>query len=622
MLQRWRRILVICLAAVCSLVVYFQYSWDVFSYGSPVSGGPRFGDPPSYGANPQSSTQNGTHPIDDLIHDAHLSFNQLLGKRSTTLEQAAWRYRERRGRHPPPGFDAWFAAAKKKDAVVVEEFFDRIYHDLTPLWALEPREMRARTHNQRYVIRVRKGKVEYDKTLETPFERLRMWAKLVGEMMPHIPDLDMAVNEMDETRILVPWEKIDEYVAVERRQRRLIEIEEATSQYSGLGDVEGNAEAYDPGWIRGQSRKYWDHFNVGCAPDSPGRNVSAIPDFNVPIEYPLEPVAAYTYQGYVRNFTASKDPCLQPHLRGMHGTFVDSISMATTHELLPLFGESKLLQNNEILIPGAVYLDKSRGEYNGGWTHGGGWRGKKDAIMWRGAASGARNQKEQWWHLHRNRFIQMLNGSTVAAAEAGDESQPRTFRLLPADKYGVEAQKEGKLGAWVSRFSDAGFIDFLCDPADFYKHWWYGEQRKPGCSWLEPWFSVASSVSMKKQYSYKYLPDIDGNSYSGRYRAFLQSSSLPLKSSIYAEWHDDRLFPWVHFVPFDNSFMDIYGIMDYFLRGRDAEAERIAMEGQRWAQAVLRRDDMRLYVWRLLLEYARVVDDNRERLAFVDDLKN
>jgi hypothetical protein len=174
----------------------------------------------------------------------------------------------------------------------------------------------------------------------------------------------------------------------------------------------------------------------------------------------------------------------------------------------------------------------------------------------------------------------------------------------------------------VSQFSDVGFVDFLCDPADFTTHWWYGEQRKPGCSWLEPWFSVASSVSMKKQYAYKYLPDIDGNSYSGRYRAFLQSSSLPLKSSIYAEWHDDRLFPWVHFVPFDSSFMDIYGIMDYFLRGRDPEAEQIAMDGQKWAQAVLRREDMRLYVWRLLLEYARVVDDNRDRLAFVDDLKN
>ncbi|KAG7108179.1 Mitochondrial GTPase 1 like protein [Verticillium longisporum] len=116
-----------------------------------------------------------------------------------------------------------------------------------------------------------------------------------------------------------------------------------------------------------------------------------------------------------------------------------------------------------------------------------------------------------------------------------------------------------------------------------------------------------------------YLPDIDGNSFSGRYRAFLLSSSMPLKSTIYAEWHDDRLVPWVHFVPFDNTYVDLYGIMDHFLRGRDAAAERIATDGKRWAETVLRREDMRLYVWRLLLEYARVMDDNRDRLAFVQD---
>jgi hypothetical protein len=113
---------------------------------------------------------------------------------------------------------------------------------------------------------------------------------------------------------------------------------------------------------------------------------------------------------------------------------------------------------------------------------------------------------------------------------------------------------------------------------------------------------------------------VDGNSFSGRYRAFLMSTSLPLKSTIYPEWHDARLMPWVHFVPFDNSYMDVYGIMDYFLNGHDEEAERIALEGQTWSSAVLRQDDMLIYTWRLLLEYARVMDDNRDKLAYVADL--
>jgi hypothetical protein len=35
---------------------------------------------------------------------------------------------------------------------------------------------------------------------------------------------------------------------------------------------------------------------------------------------------------------------------------------------------------------------------------------------------------------------------------------------------------------------------------------------------------------------------------------------------------------------------------------------------------VLRKEDMRIYTYRLLLEYARVMDVKRERLEFVDDV--
>ena len=128
-------------------------------------------------------------------------------------------------------------------------------------------------------------------------------------------------------------------------------------------------------------------------------------------------------------------------------------------------------------------------------------------------------------------------------------------------------------------------------------------------------------MKMKKQYNYKYLPDLDGNSFSGRYRGFLGSTSLPIKATIYDEWHDSRLVPWKHFVPMDNTYIDIYGIMAYFLGGRDETAKQIAMEGKKWTETVLRREDMQIYVFRLLLEYARLCDDNRERLGWVSGVE-
>lgn len=107
------------------------------------------------------------------------------------------------------------------------------------------------------------------------------------------------------------------------------------------------------------------------------------------------------------------------------------------------------------------------------------------------------------------------------------------------------------------------------------------------------------------------------------------STSLPIKATIFREWHDSRLMPWIHFVPMDNRFMDFYGIMEYFLGykgknvnvpGHNEQAAKIAAAGQTWANKVLRKEDMQIYVLRLLLEYARLSDDRRNNMGYVGDL--
>lgn len=541
-----------------------------------------------------------------------------MGRRSVTLEQAAFRYRERRGRHPPPGFDTWFAVATEKKAIVIEEFFDRIHHDINPFWGLEPRGIRERAHNQSHVIQVRGGKVAGATKEQDVHFRMRQWMKLVEKMMPHLPDLDIFVNHMDESRVMVPWEDISKLVAAEERKRTLLPPTEAITTYSGVADIE-SVEPYDPQWQHQDTHKFWDYVRDACPPNTAAHNVSALPDFNKTIEYPSGPVAAYTRNGYIYNFTAAEDPCLQPHLRGMHGTFIEAISMSTTKQLMPVFGECKLPTNNEILLPSAMYIgDDERKDYSGGGARGPPWDQKKDGLLWRGAASGCRNKETQWHHNHRHRFVQMLNGTTVSALEAGNEDAAPTFRLLPPenDPYLFPARREGKLGKWLSTFSDVAFNTFLCDPPERDEK---GKKLKT-CKHNAPYMSLAEGIPFEKLYDFKYLADVDGNSFSGRYLAFLRSTSVVLKSTIYAEWHDTRLMPWIHFVPFDNSYMDIYAIMDYFLNGHDEEAARIARESAKWADAVLRKDDMLIYTWRLLLEYARVIDDKRDRLAYVQDL--
>ncbi|KAI7561799.1 glycosyltransferase family 90 protein, partial [Hortaea werneckii] len=171
--------------------------------------------------------------------------------------------------------------------------------------------------------------------------------------------------------------------------------------------------------------------------------------------------------------------------------------------------------------------------------------------------------------------------------------------------------------SWLAAWANTAVVNLLCFPGTGTNF----------CPYTDPYFLPAPVMPMKEQYAHKYLADIDGNSFSGRYRGFLGSTSLPIKATIYDEWHDSRLVPWVHFVPMDNTFVDLYGLMEFFVGyvsrdgqegvgGRDEVAKKIALRGKEWAERVLRREDMQVYVFRLLLEYARVCDDEREAMGW------
>ncbi|KAK0654622.1 KDEL motif-containing protein 1 [Lasiodiplodia hormozganensis] len=547
------------------------------------------------------------HPIDHLVERADADFRRLLETRSTTLNDAAARYRVRRGRHPPPGFDAWFEFALGKNAVVVEDFFDQIYDDLAPFWGLSPRDIRiATTRHEQTIVSVRNGAV----SKLTPKDSWRMdhWTNLVetiAEVAP-VPDIHLPMNIMDESRLFVPWEGINSLVASEIEQRDMtLDPSRLVNHFSALEDMDAEVAPVD--WIREPSQM-WPLLRATCHPDSPARQAPDHVDLSVPApDYlPLRHPEA-SWHGYVQNWTVARDPCHHPHLRGLHGTFIEPTSTKATTRLIPLFAGSKLRGNNEILVPAAMYWGDWQ-EYSGGQEHGDAWEKKLDRFVWRGVASGGRNKAETWPHFHRHRWVSMANGTTVADAEAhGGESV--AFKLPDPALYDVGAAKEGRLGEWIDPLGNVGFNDLLCFP----------QEGGPHCSYSGPYFEIAQHLSMLDQYHHKFLPDIDGNSYSARYRAFLLSTSLPIKASIYREWHDSRLFPWVHFVPMDNTFIDFYGILDYLL-AHDSVAKSLANQGQEWAQQVLRKEDMQVYMYRLILEFARVCDENRTLLAFTDDL--
>ncbi|KAK4502580.1 hypothetical protein PRZ48_006006 [Zasmidium cellare] len=601
------------IAAVCLVVVgwfLLPSSFDFSKHLSTTHLGSPLSTTPKVTVSPKQN-----HPIDQLILRANEDFRTLVNKETRNLHDAAKAYRARRGRQPPPGFDLWFAFASNHSALIVEDFFDRIYDDLNPFWGIPAKQIREQANDFVHRISVRNGNA----TGRTDIPRedrpwIGLWEDMVQSVAEYLPDLDMAINVMDESRIVTPWEKINEYMSKEAESRKLVEDGELKTEFGSLKELDEHPPApFDPGWDTVGA--YWPMAVVGCAPDSPARKAEIETDYTNPpplsSRYPPR-----SHEGYVSNWTFASSPCDHPNLQGLHGTFVEPISISNTKTLFPLFGGSKLPMNNEILLPPAMYWTDDP-FYSGGDSHGDPWEQKKDQLIWRGSASGGRNKAENWARFQRHRFVSMINATSIKQLETQPGYQAPNFVLPDNDTYDLAARVPGAgptaLSDWVATWSDAAVVHLLCFP----------DTDPPRCPYNDAYFSVASAMPMSEQYAYKYLPDIDGNSFSGRYRGFLGSTSLPIKATIYKEWHDDRLIPWKHFVPMDNTFLDVYGVMEYLvgnkelgLEGHDDVARNIALDGKTWAEKVLRKEDMSVYVLRLLLEYARLCDDDREKMGW------
>lgn len=560
------------------------------------------------------------HPIDHLIQAADAEFAALLQKQTSTLHDAAEAYRQRRGRQPPPNFDLWYRFAQNTSSLIIEDFFDQIYTDIAPFWGIPAAQIRLQANTFVHKISVREGKAT-GHTDVGERQWINLWRDMIQSVAEWAPDVDVPINVMDESRVVVPWEEIDNCMAKERASRKIVPEAGLKTEFESLASLDERTTeqqgSFDPGF-EGVG-PYWQLAVVGCPPGSPARGAYIETDFRT-----SPPLTGKwpdgSYMGFVQNWTLARSPCDNANLQGLHGTFIEPVSIANTKNLVPLFGGSKLPMNNEILLPPAMYWTDDP-FYSGGNGHGQPWEEKNNGMIWRGAASGGRNKEENWRRFQRHRFVSMANATAVKLIETGGQG-PGNFVIPANNSYSLAAQSLSSnsptgLSDWLTSWSNAAFVHLLCFPDE-------GSPSK--CSYSDQFFRIEKAMPMEEQYVYKYLPDLDGNSFSGRYRAFLYSTSLPIKATIYQEWHDSRLIPWTHFVPMDNTFIDFYGLMEYFIgnerrgvSGHDDMAAKIAVGGKAWAEKVLRKEDMQVYVLRLLLEYARLCDDERENMGWRDD---
>jgi Glycosyl transferase family 90 len=137
------------------------------------------------------------------------------------------------------------------------------------------------------------------------------------------------------------------------------------------------------------------------------------------------------------------------------------------------------------------------------------------------------------------------------------------------------------------------------------------------CATQQEFFHPSGPISPLTQYQHRFLMDLDGNTFSGRFYNHLRSNSLSLKMTVFKEWHDDRLRPWVHYVPVSLEMGELPELVRWFATTERGEAvgRNVAGMGAEAWRIGLRAEDMQVYVYRLFLETARLIDPERKLMA-------
>ncbi|KAH7354256.1 hypothetical protein B0T11DRAFT_231260 [Plectosphaerella cucumerina] len=536
---------------------------------------------------PQPAGAAGTHPISNLIRDAAKEFEAQKSRQSKTLKEAVAEYKRRYGMPPPPHFDKWYEFARSNDVQLIDEF-DQIYDMILPFWGLKPRTIRMRAKealgydNFLLMMLIRNHEV-------THVQGAHLWqreatAGMVSKFIQYLPNMDLAFNIHDEPRVILPHDDLARLIQ-KAKEVNIPKLNEArlenefTKRPRGLGGGGGMDEVKTTRFNVYAQQPTWTTSRMSCPVDSPARSLEDDEQFDDTSKYGVSDL------GFVYNVTAMSDICLTPSLSETYGFFDRPNAFNVVHDLVPVFSQSKISSYQDLVYPspwywhGKVEYDEKKDVP---------WDEKTDKLYWRGSTTGGYSRDGGWRRQHRQHFVRKINGKGHALIYVNDAEPgaPPHWR-----------QKD------VARTAHRDAIDV---------HFAYiGQCDKGDCDAQIEYFDLRDRQDQQDAWRFRYLLDIDGNAFSGRFYAFLKSRSLTFKLAIFREWHFEWLKPWVHYVPLSLQGDDWLEAVRFFgAGGSDEEGEpagaeegrRMAAESTEWAGKVLRKEDMEVWFFRLLLE--------------------
>jgi hypothetical protein len=565
-----------------------------------------------------SSTTVRNHPIDTLINKANAQHKEYLQsiRVGNSLQDAVVEYKRRYNMRPPPGFDVWYDYAINASTAVIDEF-DQIYHDLLPFRMTSPADLRRQTWemvsnpwNGISGITIRNGSAKVqDNVIPTHRWMVEGVEVLIRPFARHLPDMDLAFNLNDESRAAVPYAEI----SILKSQARRIQLSGSESWSSNRSEywLPITEEGYDKSVFTEASllNSFEKYGSIACDPQSLARRNKH--SRSPPSHLCLSCTKPHCEGQFVADWSLAADTCHQPDLAHLQGFYLSPAAFKTSHKLMPVFSQSKAHGFHDILYPSAWnYRDKVKYDPSDEFPDPD-FASKENTLFWRGATSeGVSRGNHVWQGMTRQRLVHMTNNLTYS-------QHNHATILLPSGSNYKYKTIAGPSIKNLGLNTNISFVDDVvrCGGID--------------CPAQKAEFGFGKGTDFQAHWRYRYLFDLDGAGFSGRFLPFLQSKSLPFKTALFREWYDSRLTAWKHFVPQDLRLHGIWSTLAYFagvekvVHGRRVtlaphmeEGEVIAREGREWAGRVLRKEDMELYFWRLLLEWGRLTDDNRDHLGF------
>ncbi|ROW05048.1 hypothetical protein VSDG_00516 [Cytospora chrysosperma] len=294
---------------------------------------------------------------------------------------------------------------------------------------------------------------------------------------------------------------------------------------------------------------------------------------------------------FVQSVEEEQDLCMHPEYKDYHGFLNSPTSFRQLGTAVPLLSRAAPYPFADVLMPSPHYAFLQN-LYNG--ILDGPWHQKKNAVFWHGSTTGGHWHKHVPWRVgQRQRF-------TALTTMPPD----RRFTYLQRND---NASAPGAYRAYLSPEIDHALYDVRLTNA-IQCDW-------DQCRELLEFFQIdpEDQPPPERPYEYRFAFDIDGNSYSGRFHKNLAAHTTPLKMSIFREWHDERLVPWLHYVPVSQSMEELPELVRFLATTDEGQtvAYRIAEEGRKWYYRALSPKHQGLYVYRLLLELAWLQDPER-----------